>query len=242
MKEEKKSFKITPELVDNYLGPRKFKKDVLEKSHEIGLVNGLAWTEVGGELLNIESTVTPGSGKFTLTGKLGDVMKESCSAAMSYIRSRGPLFGYDKDFFAETDVHIHLPEGAIPKDGPSAGIGLVTSIVSSITKIPVRREVAMTGEVTLRGRVLPIGGLKEKIMAAHRSGMKTILIPEENQKDLKDIPEKVLNDLEFVIVNHVDQVLAHALDVKDAKEIFKNKVNPSLGIQAKYKGGRAFKH
>src|SRR5690606_18105052 len=185
------------------------------------LTNGMAWTEVGGDLLVMEVTMVPGKGKFTVTGQLGDVMKESCSAAMSYVRSRGPLFGLDKEFFANIDIHIHAPEGAIPKDGPSAGIAITTSIVSAITRIPVKRTVAMTGEVTLRGRVLAIGGLKEKILAAHRGGIKTVICPKENEKDLKDIPKEILKELKVILVDHVDQVLVNALDISKPQDLFK---------------------
>ena len=195
----------------------------------------MAWTEVGGDLLVVEVSVVPGRGKFMVTGQLGDVMKESASAAMSYIRSRAALFGLDKDFVQNTDVHIHVPEGAIPKDGPSAGITMATSIVSALTKIPVRKEVAMTGEITLRGRVLPIGGLKEKILAAHRGGIKTIICPKENEKDLKDIPKNVLNQMKIILVDHVDQVIVNALDIRKPEDIFKTRThNDAVGIKANY--------
>jgi ATP-dependent Lon protease len=202
----------------------------------------MAWTEVGGDLLVVEVSVVPGKGKFTVTGQLGDVMKESCSAAMSYVRSRGPLFGLDKEYFANTDVHIHVPEGAIPKDGPSAGIAITTSIVSAMMRFPVKRTVAMTGEVTLRGRVLAIGGLKEKVMAAHRGGIRTIICPKENEKDLKDIPKEVMKDLKVILVDHVDQVLVNALDVKNAKEIFKARGERGSGIKSQYTGHTAHTH
>ena len=227
---------ITPKKVGEYLGQNKFKFGKIEGQNEIGLTNGLAWTEVGGDLLVVEVSVVPGKGKFTVTGQLGDVMKESCSAAMSYVRSRGPLFGLDKEVFANFDVHIHVPEGAIPKDGPSAGIAITTSIVSAMLRIPVKRTVAMTGEVTLRGRVLAIGGLKEKVMAAHRGGIRTIICPKENEKDLKDIPKEVMKDLKIILVDHVDQVLVNALDVKAAKEIFKARGERGSGIKAQYTG------
>ncbi|MGZ6480446.1 MAG: endopeptidase La, partial [Bdellovibrionales bacterium] len=233
---------ITPKKVTEYLGSNKYRYGKIEGVSEIGLTNGLAWTEVGGDLLVVEVSVVPGKGKFTVTGQLGDVMKESCSAAMSYVRSRGPLFGVDKEFFANTDVHIHVPEGAIPKDGPSAGIAITTSIVSAIMRIPVKRSVAMTGEVTLRGRVLAIGGLKEKIMAAHRGGIKTIICPKENDKDIKDIPKEVVKDLKIIFVEHVDQVLINALEVKNAKEIFKNRGEKGAGIRAQYTGQTQHTH
>ena len=177
----------------------------------VGAVTGLAWTEVGGELLTIEGIMMPGKGKMTVTGNLRDVMKESISAAASYVRSRALDFGVEPPMFDRRDIHVHVPEGATPKDGPSAGIAMGTAIVSVITGIPVRRDIAMTGEVTLRGRVLPIGGLKEKLLAALRGGIKKVLIPEENAKDLVDIPASVKNGLEIVPVSRMDQVLQHAL-------------------------------
>ena len=231
-----KSYSVTPKKVNEYLGPDKYKFGKIEGQNEVGLTNGMAWTEVGGDLLQVEVSCVPGRGKFTITGQLGDVMKESCSAAMSYVRSRGPIFGLDKEFYQEIDTHIHLPEGAIPKDGPSAGVAIVTSIVSAMTKIPVRRDVSMTGEVTLRGRVLAIGGLREKILAAHRGGIKTIICPKENEKDLKDIPKQVLKELSVILVTHVDQVLVKALDVKSAKEIFKVQTKRNTGLRAQYTG------
>jgi ATP-dependent Lon protease len=227
---------VNPKKLVDLLGPEKYKMGKIEEQNEIGLVNGMAWTEVGGDLLAVEATVVPGKGKFTVTGQLGDVMKESCSAAMSYVRSRGPLFELDKEYFQNIDVHIHLPEGATPKDGPSAGIALCTAIVSAITRIPVRRTVAMTGEVSLRGKVWAIGGLKEKIMAAHRGGIKTILCPKENEKDLRDIPKEILKDLKVLLVDHVDQVLVNALDIKNPKELFKLQKEQNFGIQAHFTG------
>jgi ATP-dependent Lon protease len=233
---------VTPKKLIELLGPHKYKFGKIEENNEIGLTNGMAWTEVGGDLLVVEVSVVPGKGKFTVTGQLGDVMKESCSAAMSYVRSRGPLFGFDKEYFSNVDVHIHLPEGAVPKDGPSAGIALTTSIVSAITKIPVKRTVAMTGEVSLRGRVMPIGGLKEKILAAHRGGIKTIICPKENEKDLKDIPKAVLKELKIILVDHVDQVLINALDIKTPKELFKNMKATDFGVKPQYTGQALHPH
>jgi ATP-dependent Lon protease len=233
---------ITPKKVLEYLGGNKYKFGKIEGQNEIGLTNGLAWTEVGGDLLVVEVSVVPGKGKFTVTGQLGDVMKESCSAAMSYVRSRGPLFGFDKEFFFNNDVHIHVPEGAIPKDGPSAGIAITTSIVSAIMRIPVRRNVAMTGEVTLRGRVLGIGGLKEKVMAAHRGGIRTVIVPKENEKDLKDIPKEVMKDLKVILVDHVDQVLVNALEVKNSKDVFKVRAERAMGIRAQHTGHTQHTH
>lgn len=235
-KTKSEGYVVTPKKLVELVGPHKYKYGEVEKQNEIGLTNGLAWTEVGGDLLAVEVSAVPGKGKFTVTGQLGDVMKESCTAAMSYVRSRGPLFGFDKEFYANIDIHIHLPEGAVPKDGPSAGIALTTSIVSAITKIPVKRTVAMTGEISLRGKVLPIGGLKEKILAAHRGGIKMVIIPKENEKDLSDIPKEVLKDLKVILVDHVDQVLINALDIKNTKEIFKNQKDAEFGIRAQYTG------
>lgn len=231
-----KAYVVTPKKLVELIGPHKYKFGVIEEKNEIGLTNGMAWTEVGGDLLAVEVSVVPGRGKFTITGQLGDVMKESCTAAMSYVRSRGPLFGFDKEYFQNIDVHIHLPEGAVPKDGPSAGIALTTSIVSAITKIPVKRTVAMTGEISLRGKVLAIGGLKEKVMAAHRGGIKMVICPKENEKDLKDIPKEIMKDLKVILVDHVDQVLVDALDVKNAREIFKVRADSVGGLKAQYTG------
>ncbi len=234
--DKKKSYIIHSKKVVEFLGPHKFKHGKVETNNEIGLTNGMAYTEVGGDLLAVEATVMPGRGKFTITGQLGDVMKESCSAALSYVRSRGPLFGLDERFFFNIDTHIHVPEGAIPKDGPSAGCAITTSIASSVTRIPVKKNVAMTGEITLRGRVLPIGGLKEKVLAAHRGDIKIIIAPKENQKDFKNIPDEVLKDLTIVLVDHVDQVLIHALDIKNAKDLFKVRGHSNLGLKANYTG------
>jgi len=235
-KKKSKGYKINPKKVEELLGAPKVKHGKIEKANAIGLTNGMAWTQVGGDLLVIEVSVVPGRGKFTITGQLGDVMKESCAAALSYVRSRGPLFGLDKEFYANHDVHIHAPEGSIPKDGPSAGIALTTSIVSAMMKIPVSRTVAMTGEVTLRGRVLAIGGLKAKVIAAHRGGIKKIIVPKANETDLDDIPKEVLKDLDVILVDHVDQVLVNALDVKNAEEIFKNRPERGTGVKPQYKG------
>jgi ATP-dependent Lon protease len=200
--------------VDNlkdFLGPSKFRYSMAEEKDQIGAVTGLAWTEVGGDTLVIEVTVMTGTGKLTLTGKLGDVMKESAQAAFSYTRSRAEQLRIAPDFHEKSDIHIHIPEGAIPKDGPSAGITMATALISALTNIPVSRQVAMTGEITLRGRVLPIGGLKEKALAAHRAGIRKILIPQDNEKDIQEIPESVRKELTFIPVSHMDQVLEHAL-------------------------------
>ncbi|MDE3020685.1 MAG: endopeptidase La [Pseudomonadota bacterium] len=207
-----KRIEITSANLDKYLGIRQFSFGVAEKQNQVGQVTGLAWTEVGGELLTIEAAVMPGKGKMTTTGKLGDVMQESVQAALSVVRARAQILGIPADFYQKNDIHVHLPEGATPKDGPSAGIGLCTAIVSALTGIPVRATVAMTGEITLRGEVLPIGGLKEKLLAAARGGIKTVLIPMENVKDLVEIPENIKAQLEIVPVRWVDQVFDLALD------------------------------
>jgi ATP-dependent Lon protease len=191
---------------------RKFTFGRAELQNEVGLVTGLAWTEVGGDLLSIEATIVPGKGKLIHTGQLGDVMQESIQAALSVVRARADRLGIDPDFHQKYDVHIHVPEGATPKDGPSAGIAMCTALVSALTKVPVRSEVAMTGEITLRGRVLPIGGLKEKLLAAHRGGITTVIIPEENRKDLADIPKNVTESLEIKPVRWIDEVLDVALE------------------------------
>ena len=202
---------ITPENLGDYSGVRKFRHGVGEEENQIGAVTGLAWTEVGGELLTIESVTVAGKGQIKTTGKLGDVMRESVQAALSFVKARAPSYGVKPSLFARKDIHIHLPEGATPKDGPSAGVGIVTAIISTLTGIPVRRDVAMTGEVTLRGRVLPIGGLKEKLLAALRGGITTVLIPQENEKDLAEISDKITDGLTIIPVSHVDEVLSHAL-------------------------------
>jgi len=202
---------VTPENLHEFAGTQKYRHGLSETEHQIGAVTGLAWTEVGGELLTIESVTVPGKGAVKTTGKLGDVMKESVQAAFSFVQARSPSYGIKPSLFHRKDIHIHLPEGAVPKDGPSAGIGLVTSIVSTLTGVPIRKEVAMTGEVTLRGRVLPIGGLKEKLLAALRGGIETVLIPQENEKDLADVPASIKDGLKIVPVTHVDEVLRLAL-------------------------------
>ncbi|MDU0329758.1 MULTISPECIES: endopeptidase La [Paenibacillus] len=209
--ENKEKIIITADNLKDFLGPAKFRYGVAELEDQIGTVTGLAWTEVGGETLVIEVTVVPGSGKLTLTGKLGDVMKESAQAAFSYTRSKAAELGIPLDFHEKNDIHIHIPEGAIPKDGPSAGITIATALISALTNTHVSKDVAMTGEITLRGRVLPIGGLKEKSLAAHRAGYRKVLMPKDNERDLRDIPDSVKEDLEFVPVSHMDQVLEHAL-------------------------------
>ena len=206
-----KSVHITAENLETYLGIPRYHPDRLPRTEQVGVVNGLAWTSVGGEILEVEVGVVPGTGKIELTGNLGDVMKESAHAALTYIRSRAHQLGIDEEFYKTKDIHIHFPEGAVPKDGPSAGIAITTAMVSALTKIPVRRDLAMTGEVTLRGRVLPIGGLKEKTMAAYRNGIRTVLLPVDNEKDLEEIYQTVRVGLRFVTVEQVDAVLAEAL-------------------------------
>jgi len=208
---ETASVKVTTRNLEKYAGVKRFRHGMMEEEDLVGVTTGLAWTEVGGELLSIEAVTLSGKGRIQITGKLGDVMQESIQAARSYVRSRLPDFGILPPFFDKRDIHIHVPEGATPKDGPSAGIAMVTSIVSVLTQIPVRRDIAMTGEVTLRGRVLPIGGLKEKLLAAHRAGIGTVLIPKENEKDLQDIPDNVKRDIEIIPVSSVDEVLPRAL-------------------------------
>jgi ATP-dependent Lon protease len=205
------SEEITSAKVTEYLGVPRFRPTLAEESNEVGVATGLAWTEVGGEILVTEATLMPGKGHLTLTGKLGDVMQESAQAAMSYVRSKSDEFGIPKDFSRKTDVHVHVPEGAIPKDGPSAGITLATALVSAIARVPTRKDVAMTGEITLRGKVLPIGGVKEKVLAAHRSGLTTIIVPKDNEKDLADIPKNVLDSLKVYMVESMDEVLKIAL-------------------------------
>ena len=204
---KKKAIKVTAKNVEDFLGVPRYRYGEAELEDLVGVVTGLAWTEVGGELLTIEGVMMPGKGRMTVTGNLRDVMKESISAAASYVRSRAIDFGIEPPLFDKRDIHVHVPEGATPKDGPSAGVAMVTAIVSMMTGIPVRKDVAMTGEITLRGRVLPIGGLKEKLLAALRGGIKTVLIPEDNAKDLAEIPDNVKSGLEIIPVARMDEVL-----------------------------------
>jgi ATP-dependent Lon protease len=213
--------KVNSQAIPKYLGVPKFRFGRTEEKDEVGLSTGLAWTEFGGELLQTEVVVLPGRGKLLITGKLGEVMQESAQAALSYVRSKAQNLGLPEDFYRKIDLHIHVPEGAIPKDGPSAGITIATSIVSALLKVPVKRDVAMTGEITLRGRVLPIGGLKEKIIAAHRHQIKTVLIPRDNEKDIKEIPPRILKAVELVLVDHADDVLKQALVLDDPETLFK---------------------
>jgi ATP-dependent Lon protease len=211
-KKEGSHITVNSKNLDKYLGVRKYTYGIAEKENQIGQVTGLAWTEVGGELLTVEAVKLPGKGNTVTTGKLGDVMQESIKAAVSVVRARAKRLGIPEDFYQTLDLHIHLPEGATPKDGPSAGIAIATAITSVLTGIPVRCDVAMTGEITLRGEVLPIGGLKEKLLAAHRGGIKTVLIPEENVKDLQEIPDEVKSAIEIVPVQWFDEVLERALE------------------------------
>jgi ATP-dependent Lon protease len=223
---------LTPQNLSDYLGVIKFRDTLAEKTSEIGLAIGLAWTEVGGQILTTETTLMDGKGRLTLTGKLGDVMQESAQAAMSYIRSRSHLLGLEREFYRRVDLHVHVPEGAIPKDGPSAGITIATSLASALTKIPVRKDVAMTGEITLRGKVLPIGGVKEKLLAAHRAGIRTIVLPKDNEKDMADIPEQIRKDFQIHFVETMDQVLQIALE-KPVEELAERP--PDAPIAADFK-------
>ncbi len=216
-KEKDLKIRLTGVRVEKYLGPVQFTEPKKEEKSEVGVATGLAWTEAGGDIISIESTLMKGKGKLTLTGKLGEVMQESAQAALSYIRSRAREFGIDDDFYRKMDIHIHIPEGAIPKDGPSAGITMATALISSLTKRPVKKDVAMTGEITLRGKVLPIGGLKSKILAAHMVGIKTVIMPKENEKDLVEIPKNILKDIKIIPVENMDQVLEISLEKKRAK-------------------------
>ncbi len=216
-----KDIKIGSKEVQELLGPRKYKYGLMEHEHQIGVATGLAWTEVGGDMLAIEVSLMPGKGKLTITGKLGDVMQESAQAAYSYVRSRAEAMGLPRDFYQNLDIHIHVPEGATPKDGPSAGITMATALTSALTLKPVSKEVAMTGEITLRGHVLEIGGLKEKLLAAHRAGIKRVIIPADNEKDLYDVPKAVLKDLEIIPASHVDDVLQYALIMEEKDPLWK---------------------
>jgi ATP-dependent Lon protease len=213
--DETGSIKVTAGNISDFLGAARYKKEQAFTGDEPGVVNGLAWTAVGGEILEVEANVIDGTGKIEITGNLGSVMNESAKAALTYIRSRTNVFDIDADFYKNHDIHIHFPEGAIPKDGPSAGITIATALVSALTGIPARRDIAMTGEISIRGRVLPIGGLKEKTMAAYRSGIKTVIIPEENVKDLEEIDSVVKDAVEFIPVKHVDTVIEHSIDLKN---------------------------
>ncbi|MEO6381758.1 MAG: endopeptidase La, partial [Nitrobacter sp.] len=218
MLSKKKSVKVTEKVVEEFLGVPKYRYGEIETDDQVGVVTGLAWTDVGGELLTIESVMMPGKGRMTVTGNLRDVMKESISAAASYVRSRAITFGIEPPLFERRDIHVHVPEGATPKDGPSAGVAMATTIVSVLTGIPIRHDIAMTGEITLRGRVLPIGGLKEKLLAAARGGIKTVLIPDDNAKDLTEISDAIKGGLDIIPVARMDEVIARAL-VRQPKPI-----------------------
>jgi ATP-dependent Lon protease len=235
-RKNKELFKVSAKSIPTHLGPPRFRQGQIEENDQIGLVTGLAWTQVGGELLSVETAIMPGKGKLMVTGKLGDVMQESAQAAVSYVRSRTDSLMIEDNFYKKFDIHIHIPEGAIPKDGPSAGISMCTSLVSALTKRPVYRDVAMTGEITLRGRILPIGGLKEKILAAHRGGIKKVIIPKENEKDLKDIPKTISKQVEIVLAEHMDEVLSHAVILGKGETLFKNvdtafKISTQEGVE-----------
>ena len=220
--EPRKKYRVSPEDIEGYLGVTKYRFGLAEERDEIGLTTGMAWTEVGGELLQIEATVMPGSGKLTITGKLGDVMQESARAALSYVRSRALRLGLESDFYQKIDIHVHVPEGAIPKDGPSAGITIATSIASAILRLPVDRSLAMTGEITLRGRVLPIGGLTEKLLAARRGNITNVLMPRDNERNLREVPQNIRDSLNIELVDNVDEVLQRALIVREGETLFKD--------------------
>ncbi len=221
-----RGYVVTEKKVQQLLGPPRFRHGTAEEEDRVGLTTGLAWTELGGELLTVEATVMPGKGKLTITGKLGDVMQESAQAAMSYVRSRAEALGLEKRFLETVDIHVHVPEGAIPKDGPSAGITMATTLVSALCRLPVRKDVAMTGEITLRGRVLPIGGLKEKVLAAHRGGITRVLVPRENEKDIREIPRRVRDRMELILVDSADDVLRAALRLERPEEFLRTAPPP----------------
>jgi len=236
MLSKKKTVKVTEKAIEEFLGVPKYRYGEIETDDQVGVVTGLAWTDVGGELLTIESVMMPGKGRMTVTGNLRDVMKESISAAASYVRSRAITFGIEPPAFERRDIHVHVPEGATPKDGPSAGVAMATTIVSVLTGIPIRHDIAMTGEITLRGRVLPIGGLKEKLLAAARGGIKTVLIPEDNAKDLTEISDAIKGGLEIFPVARMDEVIARALVRKPIPIVWEEEtklpVNPDGGADA----------
>ena len=219
--------KLTPDRIEEFLGKPKFKQTKVEPSNEVGLATGLAWTETGGEILHTEVTILPGRGKLILTGTLGDVMRESAQAAMSYVRARAETFGIERNFYSKVDVHVHVPDGAMPKDGPSAGITIATALSSALMRIPIYNDVAMTGEITLRGRVLPIGGLKEKVLAARRNGIKKVLIPIDNVRDIADLPKSTQGDIELIAVSHMDEILSHALVLESPETFLQQLKRPS---------------
>jgi ATP-dependent Lon protease len=242
LKKSDKKVTVSGKNIDKFLGVRRYDFGVAEKENQVGQVVGLAWTEVGGDLLTIEAVQMPGKGGVIRTGTLGDVMKESIEAARTVVRSRANRLGIKNDVFEKSDIHIHVPEGATPKDGPSAGIAMTTALVSVFTGIPVRADVAMTGEITLRGEVLPIGGLKEKLLAAHRGGIKTVLIPEQNVKDLADIPDNVKNKLEIVPVRWIDKVLEVALERQPVPVVEPVAVEAVAAAATKVDAGEVVKH
>ena len=221
-KESTRKYRITAKAVGKYLGVARHRYGLAEKADEIGMATGLAWTQVGGEMLQIETVLMPGKGRLTITGKLGEVMQESAQAALSYIRSRSVCLGFSSEFYQKLDIHIHVPEGAIPKDGPSAGITMATSMISALMQVPIRKDVAMTGEITLRGRVLPIGGLTEKLLAAKRGNIKTVLIPKENERELSEVPARIVKSLEIELVENVDEVFDKTLVLPKGEKLFKN--------------------
>ena len=226
---------VTPERVQEILGPEPYYTEVAERTEVAGVATGLAWTAVGGDILFIEATKMPGKGGMTLTGQLGDVMKESAQAALSYVRSKADVLGINPNFLEKSDIHIHFPAGAIPKDGPSAGVTILTALVSLLTGIRVRGDMAMTGEITLRGLVLPVGGIKEKVLAAHRAGIKRVILPERVRKDLTDVPEQAKKDIEFIFVTRMDEVLANALETNPFQapaDLAKGDVAPAPEVRA----------
>jgi len=241
-KKKPRATSVNAKNLEKYLGVQRFAFGRAEQDNEIGLVTGLAWTEVGGDLLQIESTLVPGKGNLILTGQLGDVMKESASAALSVVRARTDRLGIELDFLQKLDVHVHVPDGATPKDGPSAGAAMATSLVSTLTKIPVRADVAMTGEITLRGKITAIGGLKEKLLAALRGGVRTVIIPDENRKDLADIPKNVTQTMKIVPVKWIDEVLDLALErplapkvvAEGVKEVRREAGKPTTAADVKH--------
>ena len=209
------NFRITSGNLESYLGKKRFHFDIAEGEAEVGVVTGMAWTQVGGDTLSIETQAVPGTGKIQLTGQLGDVMQESAQAAITYIRSIAESYGIEKDFYKTCDIHVHVPEGAVPKDGPSAGVTMFTSVMSALTGTPVRKDVAMTGEITLRGKVLPVGGIKEKVLAAYRAGIRTILLPEENKADADEIPKNISRQIRFIYLTKAKETLEYAFEKKN---------------------------
>jgi ATP-dependent Lon protease len=227
-----KAVRITPRNLEKFLGVRQFRFGRADKVNQIGQVTGLAWTQTGGDLLSIEAIVVPGKGRHVYTGKLGDVMQESIQAAVSVVRSRSIHYGIKPNFYQRSDIHVHVPDGATPKDGPSAGVAMSVAIISSLTRIPVRADVAMTGEITLRGEILPIGGLKEKLLAAHRGGISTVLIPHENEKDIAELPTKIKDDLNIVPVRWIDEIVNLALESPPEPDVVMDSPNLGLGLDA----------